>query len=77
MNKKVCFITKESEDDRFEVVFTVLTEGYVQGGVSEKTKDNGDTRLEFMVNRCDLADLRHDVNVLVKAGYSVREVELT
>lgn len=75
MVKKVCFLTKE-DDDRYDIVLTVLTEGYAIGAYDSETTYDG-TRITFEVNRCDLKDLRHDASVLVKAGFFVREVALS
>lgn len=74
MYKKVSFVTNETDEDRYNIVQTVLTEGYSEGAFYCET--NGDeTTITFNVNRFDLKDLRHDVQVLVKGGLSVREVE--
>lgn len=82
MYKKVRFVVHEREW-RYDIVETVLTNGYAFGMVANEyesdeekglIKDNK-TVLEFMCHRYDLQDLRHDLEVLQKAGFNVKEVE--
>lgn len=76
MYKKVRFIIKETIDERVDILLTVLTEGYANDDIFMLEDLAEGYSLEFSVNRCDLADLRHDMNVLIKAGYHVREAGL-
>lgn len=70
MYKKVCFITAE-DNERYDIVQTVLTEGYALNGIFDLETKGADGVITFNVNRCDLVDLRHDMSVLVKAGFVV------
>lgn len=75
MYKKVAFRIKEG-DKEYQIVKTVLMEGYSYGVISEEMDtDTEELVLSFMVYKCDLKDLRHDLGVLQKAGFNVREIE--
>lgn len=78
MYKKVKFeITlKNDERNEYEIIRTVLTRGYAAyNGIAEEHGFGTDLSIAFIVNRYDLPDLRHEVEILNKIGYNVKEVE--
>lgn len=75
MYKKVAFAIEE-RGERHEIVETVLTEGYSYGMISEELDlETEKSVLTFLVHQYDVQDLRHDLAVLQKAGFNVREIE--
>lgn len=76
MYKKVKFEVKFRSEDDEPVINTALTKGYPHLDVVERIRTSCDEiTIAFAVNRMDLQDLRNDVEILVKAGYNVREVQ--
>ena len=75
MYKKVKFEFKFENYKEVRVIKTVLTEGYAFKSIVEEMLGKTDGTFTFIVNRNDLSDLRHDVEILIKAGYVVREIE--
>lgn len=73
MYKKVKFSYAVTDDREREVVRTVLTQGYACKGLFDDRGFDGHYRIEFIVNRYDIEDLRRDVEILVKAGYAIHE----
>lgn len=77
MYKKVKFevVLNMGIEDEYKIIKTVLTQGYaaMDGIVEEHGCDNR-RNLQFVVNKLDLEDLRHDAKILTKAGFNVKEV---
>lgn len=76
MYKHITFRVKDVNDEGLEIVTTVITQGYAYNGSINIEDDDPIYDISFMVHRNDLADLRRDVEVLVRGGFNVREVEL-
>lgn len=75
MYKKVGFKYKKNGNTNDSIVETVLLKGYPFNDVVERFETPGSVVLKFSVNKFDLKDLRHDVEVLQKAGLQVEEIE--
>ena len=73
MYKKVTFEVCEHDEDRQNVINTVLTYGYAFMNIVEKRHVDDTIMMSFAVSKHDLQDLRHDVGILANAGYCVKE----
>lgn len=77
MNKMIAFKVNVEKDKNLKIAETVLATGYPVGDVcyKEDPDDSWTMVIQFMVNRFDLNDLRHDAEVLKMAGIDVQEVK--
>lgn len=75
MYKKITFQVCENDENRQNVVNTILTYGYPFMDIVEKRYVDNFLMMTFAVSKHDLQELRHDVEVLVNAGYCVKEVQ--
>lgn len=75
MYKKVAFEASFEKGDDREIIDTVLTKFYPFMNVVERNVEVDHMTVSFAVNKADLKDLRHDVEVLVQAGFDVKEIE--
>lgn len=75
MYKKVAFEAYFGKKEDREIIDTILTKFYPFMNVVEREIGTTCMTVSFAVNKADLRDLRHDVEVLVQAGFDAKEIE--